>query len=268
MQLRHRVALNGIELDSVDNRIMIQRIETADGKENIANVSLWGGTGSRVTGEHRDSIDITVKFCIRLKKRSMAEREEVLEKANAWAMSGGWLTTNFKTNRRIMVFRAQAAGAGDPWEWTKTYSIIFRACGVPYWQEINPAIVMRQGVSSVEMTLGVNGSARSVCEAQFKNTSGSTCNTFSISTGESQMSFTDLGLASGETLVIDHNDTGKSCVLRLWIMTAGGAWRTSVMDKRSAGSSDDLYVTPGVKTITVTAQRSGKITVMSSGRFA
>ena len=82
------------------------------------------------------------------------------------------------------------------------------------------------------------------------------------------MSFTDLGLASGETLVIDHNDTGKGCVLRLWIMTAGGAWRTSVMDKRSAGSSDDLYVTPGVKMITVTAQRSGKITVMSSGRFA
>ena len=67
MQLRHRVALDGVQLDSVDSRIMIQRIETGDGKENISAVSLMGGSGSRVTNIHRDSIEITVKFCIRLK---------------------------------------------------------------------------------------------------------------------------------------------------------------------------------------------------------
>ena len=268
MQMRHRVALDGVELDGVDSRIMISKIETADGKETISAVSLWGDTaGSRVTNVHRDSIEITVKFRIRLKKRSMAEREEVIEKANAWAFGGGWLTTNYKTNRKIRVFRAQAAGAGDPWEWTKEYSIVFRACGVPYWQERNPEIVMRQGVSSAAVVLGVNGSEKSVVEAQFKNTSGGTINTFSINTGESAMSFSALGLGNGETLVIDHYDNGKKCLLRLRIMSTGGSYR-SVMNKRSGGSSDDLDVTPGLKTVHVSAGGAGNITVSCSGRFA
>ena len=267
MQLRHRVALDGVQLDSVDSRIMIQRIETGDGKENISAVSLMGDSGSRVTNIHRDSIDITVKFCIRLKKRNMAEREEVLEKANAWAFAGGWLTTNYKTDRRIRVFRAQAAAAGDPWEWTKVYQIVFRACGVPYWQQENPAIVMMQNVNSANMTLGVVGSEKSVLEAQFQNTSGSTVNTFSISTGESIMSFSSLGLANGETLVIDHSDNGKRCDLRLRIRSTGGVYR-SAMNKRSTGSSDELTISPGTRTVSMSAGGAGKITVSCYGRFA
>ena len=74
MQLRHRVALDGRQLDEIDWRIMIQKIETADGKENISAVSLMGGSGSRVTSEHRDSLDVTVKFTLRLRKTEMAEQ--------------------------------------------------------------------------------------------------------------------------------------------------------------------------------------------------
>lgn len=264
MQLRHRVALDGAWLDEIDWRIMIQKIETGDGKMNISTVSL-AADGSRVTGVHRDSLDITVKFNIKLRKTEMAAREEVLEKVNAWAAAGGVLTTNYKANRKIVVFLAQAAGAGDPWDWTKEYSLVFRACGVPYWQQENPTTVIRQNMSSGSLSIAVDGSARGVIEAAFKNTSGSTCGTFSINTGESSMSFTDLGLASGETLEIDHKDNGKKNVLRLRIRSAGGAYR-SVLDKRSG--SDDLYVNPGSHTVTITAAKAGTVTVSSCGRFA
>ena len=266
MQLRHRAALNGVQLDEVDSRIMISKIETADGKESIQNVSLWGDSvGSRVTSIHRDSLDITVKFHIRLKKRSMAEREEVIEKANTWALNGGWLTANYKSNRRIRVFRAQAAGAGDPWEWTKEYSIILRACGVPYWQEATPTTLRQQNVSSGTLVMGIGGSEKSVLDAEFRNTSGGTINSFSISTGEASMSFSDLGLGNGETLVIDHNDTGKKCLLRLRIRNTGGSYR-SVLDKRTG--SDDLYISPGVRNITFSAGGAGTMTAMCCGRFA
>lgn len=266
MQLRHRVALDGVQLDSVDSRIMISRIETGEGKDNVQSVSLADNSvGSRVTSIHRDSIDITIKFRIRLKKRRMEEREEVVEKVNAWAMNGGWLTTNYKTNRRIRVFRAKPAVAGDPWEWTKEYAVVFRACGVPYWQEQTPTTMRQQNVSSANMTIGISGSDKTVMEAEFKNTSGSTCNTFSINTGESNMVFTDLGLANGETLVIDHDDNGKRCLLRLRIRSAGGVYR-SVLDKRTG--SDDLDVTPGIKNVSVSAGNAGTITISCSGRYA
>ena len=64
MILSKRVALDGVQLDSVDSRILIQRVETAAGKETIDAASLWGGSGSRVTGIHRDSLDVVVSFSI------------------------------------------------------------------------------------------------------------------------------------------------------------------------------------------------------------
>lgn len=267
MQLKHRVALDGVQLDEVDYRIMIQKIETGDGKENINTVSLMGGSGSRVTNIHRDSLDVTVKFTIRLRKTEMAAREEILEKVNAWAFAGGWLTTNYKGNRKIRIFRAQAAGAGDPWNWTKEYAIVFRACGVPYWQEANAETVMFTNVSSKNITFGVKGSEKSVLDVQFKNTSGSTVNTFSINTGEASMSFTGLSLANGETLVIDHADNGKRNNLRIRIKGTGGSYR-SAMEKRSSGSGNELTISPGTHTVTMSAGGAGTITVSCNGRFA
>ena len=267
MQLKHRVALDGVELDSIDYRIMIQKIEVADGKENINTVSLLGGSGSRVTNIHRDYLDITVKFTIRLRKTEMAEREEILEKVNAWAFAGGWLTTNYKENRKIRVFRAQAAGAGDPWDWTKVYQIVFRACGVPYWQEKNAETAMFTNVSSKSITFGVNGSEKSVLDVQFKNTSGSTINSFSINTGEASMTFSSLALANGETLVIDHADNGKRNNLRIRIRGTSGSYR-SAMAKRTSGSGNELTISPGTHTVTMSAGGAGAITVSCNGRFA
>ena len=267
MQLRHRVALDGVWLDSVDSRIMINKIEEPDGKENVNTVSLWGESGSRVTEKHRDSLDVTVKFQIRLKKREMAAREEVLEKVNTWAYAGGWLSTNYKNDRRIRVFLAQAAGAGDPWEWTKEYSLVFRACGVPYWQMANPSSVMRSGTNYEHLNMSVSGSTKSVLEAQFVNTSGSTIDTVSIDAGESAMSFSGLGLGNGETLVIDHDDNGLRAFLRIRILSTGGVWR-SAMGKRNPASSNELTVSPGQHTVVFSAGGTGKITVSNYGRFA
>lgn len=267
MQLKHRVALDGVQLDEVDYRIMIQKIETGDGKENINTVSLMGGSGSRVTNIHRDYLDITVKFTIRLRKTEMAAREEILEKVNAWAFAGGWLTTNYKENRKIRVFRAQAAAAGDPWNWTKEYVIVFRACGVPYWQERQAEQVMFTNVASKNITFGVKGSEKSVLDVQFKNTSGSTINSFTIGTGEASMSFSSLSMANGETLVIDHQDTGKKNLLRIRIRGTAGSYR-SAMAKRSTGSSNELTISPGTHTVSMTAGGAGTIIVSCNGRFA
>ena len=269
MILRHRVALGSVQLDSVDERVMISRVEVADGKESISAASLAGDTaGSRVTGIHRDSLDVTVKFRIRLKKRDMAERDSVLEAVNAWALPGGWLTTNYKTGRRIRVFLAQAAGEGDPWDWTKEYALVFRACGVPYWQESTATSVTSEGIATGTVQLTVPGSAKGVLNYQFKNTSGSTINNMSIMcTGGYSMIFDGLGLANGETLVADHYDTGKLCYLRLRIKNTSNSYR-SVLAKRTGGVGDDLTVSPGAVTVTLDSTGAGNLTVSCFGRFA
>ncbi len=256
MILSHRVALNGVELDSLDNRILIQGIDEAAGKEQISAVTLFGGTGQRITNQHRDTLDVTVRFCIRIKKNDMQAREELFEKICAWAAPGGWLTVNYKDDRRLRVVCAQYPAAGDMWNWANAYSIIFRAYSVPYWQQATPNKLMVTG-SRFNRQFGVAGSAQTVLDIEFKN-SGGTCTRFKVTAGGSMIELTGLSLGSRQTLAIKHTDDG---LLRI---TAAGI---SVMDKRTAESSDDLYVSPGTVTVSIDSATAGTLTISSAGRF-
>ena len=267
MKLTRRAALNGVQLDEIDSRILIQGIEPAAGKDQLTTVSLWGGVGSRVTGEHRDSLDVVVKFSLDIKRGQYQERSEVFEKIAAWAMGGGWLTVSSKPERRIRVICAQLPAEGDPLEWTNRYSITFRAHGVPYWQQETAGQLRVIGESSFTRSFGVGGTRETVMEASFKNTAGFTVNRVDITCGGSHIYLRSLGLANGETVYIDHVDDGKRCVLRIRIQGTGGAWR-SAMDKRTADSSDDLRVSPGITSVTLYATGIGTLLLSCAGRFA
>ena len=257
MRLSHRVALNGVQLDSIDSRILVQGVDEAAGKDQISTVSLFGGSGQRITNQHRDSLDVTVRFSIDIKKTNMQARNDVFEKVCAWAAGGGWLTLNYKAGRRLNVVCAQLPAAGDMWNWTNTYSIVFRACGVPYWQQDTPGRLNATG-STITRQIGVAGSATTVLDISFRCNSG-TCSTFRVTAGSSMIELTGLSLSAGQTLVIDHTADG---LLRI---TAGGV---SALGKRTAASSDDLYVEPGTVTVTVTTQGSGSLTISCAGRYA
>lgn len=260
MILKRRVALDGVQLDSVDNRVLIQTVEPQAGKMSINTNSLWGADGSRVTNIHRDSLDINVKFSINEKSYRMAQRSEVFEKVLAWAAGGGWLTVNTKPGRKIRVILAQPPGEGDLGN-RNQYTITFRAYGVPYWQEADATTKTLTG-SSGSSTMTVGGSARTVMEGTFTNTSGGTIDTLTISAGGSSFSFSGLGLGNGQTLTIDHPDDGQRSWLRIRI------GNTSVLAKRTAGSSDDLYVQPGSRAVSFSAGGAGTMVFSCRGRFA
>ena len=257
MRLSHRVALNGVQLDSIDNRILVQGVEEAAGKDQISTVSLFGGSGQRITNQHRDSLDVTVRFSINIKKTNMQARNDVFEKVCAWAAGGGWLTLNYKAGRRLHVVCAQLPAAGDMWSWTTVYAIIFRACGVPYWQQDAQNSIRADG-SNITRQIGVGGNVTTVLDTTFRCNSG-TCSSFRVTAGSSMIELTGLSLSAGQTLVIDHTADG---LLRI---TAGGV---SALSKRTAASSDDLYVEPGTVTVAVETQGSGTLTISNAGRYA
>ena len=142
-----------------------------------------------------------------------------------------------------------------------TYTITFRAYTVPYWQQAGANRLTATG-SSITRQMGVGGSADTVLDIAFHNTSGATCDTFKVQAGASMMELRGLGLANGETLHIDHTDDG---VLRIRIQN-GSTYR-SALDKRTTASSDDLWVSPSSVAVTMTAQRTGTLTMSCAGRF-
>lgn len=263
MERAHRVSLDGVQLDEVDERIVVQGVDCPDGKDTLSAVSRGAVSGSRVTGFRRDSVDVNVKFGILVRKQAMAERAEVLEKVNAWAAGGGILRTNYKEGRRIRVKLAQAPGEGDAWAYDTVYQVVFRACGVPFWEQDTPENVISVAGAKASVPVTVYGSTETVADVTLENVSGAGFQNVSITAGSSVIELKGIGIAAQEALVIDHTADG---VLRIRIRAAGGSYRT-LLGKRTTGSADDLVLQPGSRVVSFSADRACRMTVNVRGRF-
>lgn len=264
MQLMRRVSLNDVQLDEIDNRIIVAGVEENEPRLTFAAVTRYGAPGQRVTSRHRDSLDVVVKFAMRIRKNDLAARSELFEKVAGWAANGGWLRLNYKPNRRLRVVCVGLPAAQDQAKWTTEYEITFRAYGVPYWQQATPAVMTVMSTKSLARAMEIPGTADTVVEASFTNISGMEINTVSIIAQDSTFAFKSLGLKADETLVIDHNVNG---LVRIRIRTASGSYR-SALAKRTPESDDDLTVSPGQAVISISAQRAGRLTVSCYGRYA
>lgn len=267
MKLTRRVALNGKWLDNVDDRIVISSVEPADGRESITAVDAASGYGQRVTGNRRSTLDMVVKFRILEHghtKGGLQGRAEVLEKVNAWAADGGVLTVNYKPERRLNVILAQAPGEGSLWDYTKEFTITFRAYAIPYWeQETANSLVIGGSTASGNGTAVIDGSAKTQVNAQLYNNSGKEINTATVKVGSNTMEFSALAMAGGETLVIDHTGNG---LVRIRIRSTSGGYR-SAMAARSTSSANDFMVSPGNAACSYTAQRACRLTVSWRARY-
>ena len=284
MKLAHRVSLGGVQLDSIDDRIIIKGIEGGAGRETVTAVGTGAGDGTRITGKRRESVEVVVRFSINISARrtdagsykvigssggmiasadanGMEERGRVLEEIIAWASQGGWLKVSYKPNRRLYVDEVVTPGEGDLWKRLSEYTITFRAHAVPYWMENTATTMVSRTGQTGSGTIPVAGSAKTVMEAELVNKSGATVNTASITIGDRTMSFTGLGMTGGQSLKIDHVITRGKNVIRIRIGSK------SVMAKRTEDSADEFDVLPGDCAYSFTAQRACQLTVISRGRF-
>lgn len=264
MILRHRAALGGLQLDEVDSRIVIRGIDEAAGKETISAVGRGAGNGQRITGRRRDTLDITIRFAIRIKRTDLEAREAVLEAVNSWAAGGGWLTLGHKPGRRLWVHLAQAPGMGEVTAWTGEFALVFRSYGDPYWQDE----VAMEGVSGVSSSTSFGmvmpGNAEGLIDAELQNMSGATITSATVGLGDHSMSFSGLGLGGSEALVIDHDEEG---VLRIRIRSASGVYR-SALALRSDTSADDFNQAGGsAMRCGFSATRACRLTVRARGRW-
>ena len=258
MILSRRIALNGVQLDELYERIVIREISFGEVQETVSATSRMGGAGQRITGEHYETMEVSVSFAIMVPAKDMITRRRIYEDVCRWAQQRGWLTVNFMPERRLYVDKTQIRGAGDMRDWTGEYSITFKAYSVPFWQDIVPISVSKTSVSSSTFNMMIPGQFRTVADAEFTNTSGSAVTTFSLTVDGNTIALTGLTLANNKKLSIYHEDNG---ILRI---KADG---TSVYDKRTTASADDLYADPGVAAVSMTAGGAGTLKVSVRGRY-
>ena len=190
MRLKHRVALNGVQLDELDERVLALGVTEAAARLSITTANRFGG-GQRIASEQREPLDVTVTFGLRLRSSEdeLIQRSELFEKVAAWAASGGWLTYNLRPDRRIYVHCAQLPAAGDQYDWASEYSITFRAYGVPYWQQVTPSTLTVNSTKAMNRTMEIPGTTKGVMDVSFENVSGMEISTLSIETGDAEFAF-------------------------------------------------------------------------------
>lgn len=268
MQLSRRIALDGVQLDGLDGRILISEVYEMPGDKTATAAAIYDGTGvdtgSRVNNVHRNSKKVRCKFRINYKRPFMAERAELLDRINGWSLNGGMLTIGARPGQRMKVRCQQELEVGDLRDWTREYTIIFEANEKPFWENATEESAESRTGASGSVTLGVKGNLPNVLSLDISNKSGSTINKMTISTGDYKFEFTNLALAANEHLVIDH--TSKQ-VLRIRIRSAAGSYR-SVLAKRTEESDDELRVTPGRVTVSYTADRAVTLLAKCWGRYA
>ena len=252
-----RVRIGSVLLDSLDPRIVLLGMDPGQAKQNITAADR-GPWGQRMTGAHWGIREASITFALDISKKKAADRLEVLNKIYAWAKPKQWLRFSMMDDRQLYVDQVELPNMGDFRDWTNEYTILFRAYNVPFWEsrEVTTAPVLKNK-SSGSVTIEVGGTAPSVLDISFKNTSGKQINDFSVTAGGKTMKLTGANITASETLTIGRSrSTGavsiKSGTRNVYNTLTG---------------ADDLRVDPGKVTVTISATRAGNLTVTNYARW-
>lgn len=256
MILSRRVALGGVQLDELHDAIVIRSVDPGVPHEEVTAENRMGGWGQRMTGQHWETLEVSVTYAINIPKRELSLRRQIFDAVNNWALKKGWLTVNWMEGRRFYVDKVIIPGSGDLWNWTDEYTIVFRAYNVPFWQDELPATAVSDTAASGRVWIPVGGNMPTVLDATFLNRSGMTINNLWIQANGNRITLSSLGLGGSSSLTVSHGTDG---LLKIKI------GETSVYQKYTG--ADDLIVNPGSVAVDYGADRAGTLTVQSYGRW-
>lgn len=262
MRTRISVALNGIELHSIDEAIVLQGVDEGSPSWNINAGNRANTIGQYVNSVEKKYRDVTVTFAI-AEQRDLIRRHEILQQIFAWADKGGDLTVSYRDGQKLRVICTAMPAVKTLTKWAEIYSITFRAYEIPFWQSTDKTSVTIAATSSGNTTMRLRETGGGLLCFEATNSSGSTVNTLAVAANGRNFTFSGLGLANGEKLRGDYDDRG---IQRIRIQATGGTWR-SAMAARATISNDDILLNPGANTVYVSSGEAVSWQLYTYGRW-
>lgn len=257
MRSRYLIGLDGVELSAIAPEIIVTDITHNAPVREVRTSDIAGRNGKLYTRTVTSSAGVTVSFEIHT--QDVRRRAAIMEDVQRWAMPGGALTTSDRPDRVLRVVCETLPTVGSAQKWTGISSIGFVAYAVPFWEDETPRRVSITGNGSKNLFVPGFAAPASV-EAMIKNTGSSAISSVTLTAGDTSMTFNGLSLEAGQTMTLAHDARG--------LLTAR-IGSTSVLDKRTAASSDELELEPG-KNATLNAATDGtaSTTFDVRGRYA
>lgn len=247
------VRLNHRSLTDIAPCIHIVDVTEDDPKEKTLSMPT-GTNGTRILRVKRESLSVSMDFVIR--DQDMERRAKVYADVMRWARGGGYLYLSDRPGQRLYVDRAKLPGMGSAKKWASVISAQFLAYSRPFWESAFPEAKELVGKSGNAKLLPPGNAESCFVEAEATATS-TTMNSLTLTSGESEMRFSGLGIAKGQKLAIVYRTDG---ILQI---TSNGK---SAMSKRSG--ADDLELVPGVYgTVRFSADAPCKVIFRTWGRW-
>lgn len=259
MIMRYRCAIDGKELDAIDESIYITDIRETAPKMRTESVLNAIYSGTRITRRTRQSLSVKISFAIR--ERDVFQRQRIMQQINAWAKEG-YLTLSTRPGQRLRVIPEALPATDSALRWWDTLTMDFAAYALPYWQDQIPTSAVLSGTEGTK-TVFVPGDAWEeedvFVEADVTNKGSASMNALTLTAGDTYFRFASLNLPPGKTLNITYEDDG---ILR--ILTDGA----SALAKRLPESSDDLRLPIGKSgALSVSADQSVSMTYRFRGVY-
>ncbi len=245
--------MNGASLSALDGSILITDVEEEGAPQTLTVCDLPGREGSRFIRRRRTSL--TVKIRLMLRERSLNRRRILLEKLARWC-TDGYLTVSYRRGQRLGCVCVQGVEGVSVTGWAEEITLIFRAYGLPWWEDTVPkTLTLAPGE---EGSLHLGGTAETTW-AEAEAACLTAVNTLRLTCGETAMTFTDLAMTPGETLRLTWDREGMQ-----QIRIQGDGTR-SALGCRTADSDDDLLVSAN-KTVPLRVEADGQVSVTFRAR--
>ena len=246
--------MDGVALSSV-GRVLIRQVHEEAPSLAIQTGEKAAGYGQRLLSKKRQSLKVSLDCQIR-ELFDLAARSRAAEEISRWAQ-GSILELSNHADRRLHAYCSAEPALGDVRDYTASIRVEFTADAVPYWEDRAPAQLVKTG-SSGSGSLLVPGTAEAPMCVTVKPTGGA-LSSFTVDVDGQQIALSGLSVAQNALLLIER-DARDDLVIR--------SGETRLMNKRSAASADDLFVKPGIASVSFTANTACDVTFSIRGRWA
>lgn len=248
---RYEAFMDGVALSSIDPSICVLDIRPGDIAPQFTLKNVAGRNGAIIAKETYAKATVEIDFEIH--EYDTRKRQQICQKVQRWA-EGKVLKTSDRPGQLLhsVCEKYPVVTARD---WTSPVSVVFSGYAPPFWEDENPVTVTLSGTSG-NTSKYVPGNAENTL-VRVTLTASASISSFSVTVDGKTLSFSGLSLSSGDTVTIDYDDY-------LFLRIRKG--NSSIMDKRSANSADELKATCGkFNTFSFTSSGSASVTFYANG---
>lgn len=227
---RYEAYMDGTALSSIDPTIYVLDIQPADPSPKYTLSGVARRDGSVIENTYYEKAAVAVEFEIH--EPDPAKRELTCQKIRKWAKKG-ILQVSTKPGQRLDCV-CESFPVANAHTWTEPIQMSFAGYNPPYWEELNPTTVTLSGESDSGSVYVPGNADKAFVWADVACTNAITEITLTV--GNTSMKLTGLSTEADDHIYVGYSK-GYLYIKKNTV---------SIMDKRTAASSDDLIADCGV----------------------